>query len=84
MLERMGVEDAQSFSAGDMVELANLIDDAAPEPKTDIFLMAMIDRECGPVPRIRDMLWAVEVARATERAHGIFCDEPAGAHWSAK
>jgi hypothetical protein len=25
MLERMGIEDAQSFSAGDVVELANLI-----------------------------------------------------------
>ena len=25
MLERMGVEDAQSFSSGDVVELANLI-----------------------------------------------------------
>lgn len=25
MLERMGVEDAQDFSAGDLVELANLI-----------------------------------------------------------
>ncbi len=25
MLERMGVEDAQSFTAGDVVELANLI-----------------------------------------------------------
>jgi hypothetical protein len=25
MLERMGVEDAQSFTAGDLVELANLI-----------------------------------------------------------
>jgi hypothetical protein len=27
MLERMSVEDAQSFSAGDLVELANLIAD---------------------------------------------------------
>jgi hypothetical protein len=25
MLDRMGVDDAQSFSAGDLVELANLI-----------------------------------------------------------
>lgn len=28
LLERLGVEDAQSFSAGDVVELANLIADA--------------------------------------------------------
>lgn len=28
LLERYGVEDAQSWSAGDLVELANLIHDA--------------------------------------------------------
>lgn len=28
LLERYGLEDAQSFSAGDIVELANLIADA--------------------------------------------------------
>ena len=36
MLERMGVEDAQSFTAGDLVELADLIagtpKPAAPQP----------------------------------------------------
>lgn len=29
LLERMGIEDAQSFTAGDVVELANLINDVA-------------------------------------------------------
>jgi hypothetical protein len=42
MLERMGVEDAESFTAGDLVELANLlaavgeirrsVEDEGPEP----------------------------------------------------
>ena len=38
-------------------------------PETE--LRSLIERECGPVQRIGDMLWAVEVARAVERAHGI-------------
>ena len=45
-----------------------------PAPKTDDELRALIERECGPVQRIGDMLWAVEVARAVERAHGICAD----------
>jgi hypothetical protein len=32
MLERMGVPDAQSYSAGDLVELANLIASTPPRP----------------------------------------------------
>ena len=34
-----------------------------PAP-TDEWLHTVIERECGPVQRISDMLWAVEVARA--------------------
>lgn len=33
MLERMGIENAQSFTAGQLVELANLIADRASIPK---------------------------------------------------
>ena len=77
MLERMGVEDAHSFSAGDLVELANLIAGTAPVPKTEDELRTLIERECGPVQRMGDMLLAVEVARAVERAHGIVSDDEA-------
>lgn len=31
-------------------------------------LRALIERECGPVQRISDMLWAVEVARVAMAA----------------
>lgn len=75
MLERMGVEGAQDFSAGDLVELANLIAGAQPAPMPDEELRGLIERECGPVQRMGDMLWAVEVARAVERAHGITNDD---------
>lgn len=71
MLERIGIEDAQSFSAGDLVELANLISGTAPMPLADGELRTLIERECGSVQRMGDMLWAVKVARAVERAHGI-------------
>ena len=37
----------------------------------DEALRALIERECGPVQRIGDMLWAIEIARVVERAHGI-------------
>lgn len=77
MLERMGVKDAQDFSAGDLVELANLIAGTVPAPKTEDQLRALIERECGPVQRMGDMLWALEVARAVERAHGIVGDDEA-------
>ena len=40
-------------------------------PLTDEDLRFLIERECGPVQRIGDMLWAIEVARAVEQAHGI-------------
>lgn len=33
MLERMGIEDAQSFTAGDVVELANLIGERGTRSK---------------------------------------------------
>lgn len=47
MLERMGVEDAQSFSAGDLVELANLI---AERDALKASLQAMHDEFCANHP----------------------------------
>ena len=41
-------------------------------PLQDSVLRAIIERECGPVQRISDLLWAIDVARAVERAHGIW------------
>jgi len=43
MLERMGVEDAQSFSTGDLVELANLIAERD-------YLLKMVDQQTKVPP----------------------------------
>lgn len=75
LLERMDVEGAQDYSAGELVELANLIDGSLPAPMTDDELRTLIERECGPVQRMEDMLWAVKVARAVEHAYGITDDD---------
>jgi len=73
MIERItGRPEAQQLSAGDVVELANLINGSLPAaPMTEDELRTLIERECGPVQRLGDMLWAVQVARAVERAYGI-------------
>jgi len=72
MIERItGRPESQQLSSGDVAELANLINGAMPAPMTKDELRAIIERECGPVQRIGDMLWAVQVARAVERAYGI-------------
>lgn len=42
LLERLGVPDAQSYSAGELVELANVINDAAGW------------RKCPATPRCRN------------------------------
>lgn len=42
LLERLGVADAQSYSAGELVELANLINEAAGW------------RKCPSTPRCRE------------------------------
>jgi hypothetical protein len=39
MLERMGIEDASSFSSGDVVELANLIDAVQSFTQEDVALL---------------------------------------------
>ena len=71
MLARMGVEGAQEFSAGDLTEIANLIAGSMPAPMSDRELCALIEREGGQALGMADMLWAVRVARAVERAYGI-------------
>jgi hypothetical protein len=45
LLERMGIEDAQSFTAGDVVELANLIADTPSAP---------------PGPSVAERIWYEE------------------------
>lgn len=41
------------------------------QPLAESQLRALIERECGPVQRISDMTWAIAIARAIERVHGI-------------
>jgi len=48
MLERMGVEGAQSFSAGQLVELANLINDASALERWKADGEKMISSGAGP------------------------------------
>lgn len=70
MLERMGVEGAQSFSAGDLVELANLIaarDGAAAivaKMRADLTAIGWFDnRFVGqPVVNVRDYIADLERA----------------------
>ena len=71
MLTRMGVKGAQEFSAGDLAEIANLIDGSMPAPMSERELFALIGHEGGHALGMADVLLAVRVARAVEREHGI-------------
>lgn len=56
------------FVEAALKELRESAQPAEPAALSDEQLRSIIERECGPVQRMGDMLWAVEVARAIERA----------------
>ena len=53
LLERIGVEDAQSFTAGDLVELANLIGAAIAAPAQPDVESAELDYVRATIERLR-------------------------------
>ena len=69
LLERMEAPDAQSYSAGELVELAELISlQAQRQPLTDGMIGEM-SYYCGDVRGVR--IDQFKFARAIEEAHGI-------------
>jgi len=54
MLKRLGVKDAQSFSAGDLVELANLIADHDRAKKQIKAASRLLERAMDSIPDFTD------------------------------
>lgn len=54
MLKRLGVEEAQSFSAGDLVELANLIADHDHAKKQIKAASRLLERAIDSIPDFID------------------------------
>lgn len=77
MLERMGVDDAQSWSAGEVVEVANLIDEVDELRDTVAELRKPPDRERTPV----DILDSIaRIALAIERGGGDHLGDVSSIH----
>jgi hypothetical protein len=63
LLERMGVEDAQSFTAGDVVELANILATLSSFTWEDVDLLRLVAEErAGPFmrPTVTDLADRIE------------------------
>ena len=67
MLERIGVEDAQTYSAGELVELANMIVDAERIEKWKNDGEALVDKQGFSAAFALGVWWADRPWRSMDR-----------------
>lgn len=74
MLERIGVENAQNFSAGDLVELATLINDSQISFYKQEAVKAQLDSVVNLLYRIYALLYPSPITTSDEKVRMFYSE----------